>query len=62
MSFIVQISPFVHLFTIKIVFRMGGFAPPEPPHPGHAGGLERPPDSSPQVVPTFHFIPSYASD
>ena len=30
MSFIVQISPFVHLFTLKIVFRWGSFAP-EPP-------------------------------
>jgi hypothetical protein len=27
MSFIAQISPFVHLFTIKIVFHMGGFTP-----------------------------------
>ena len=48
MSFIVQISPFVHLLTLKIVFRWG----PKP----HT----RPPDPSPQVVPTFHFIPSYA--
>ena len=30
MSFIVQISLFVHLFTLKIVFRMGNL-PPEPP-------------------------------
>jgi hypothetical protein len=28
--------------------------------PGPAGGLYRPPDPSPQVVPTFHVIPSYA--
>ena len=65
MSFIVQISPFVHLFTLKIVFRWGGLAPLNPPPglcPGSAGGLERPPDPSPQVVPTFHFIPSYAPD
>jgi hypothetical protein len=53
MSFIVQISPFVYLFTLKIVFRWGGFA-------GPAGSFKRPPDHSPQVVPTFHFIPSYA--
>jgi hypothetical protein len=61
MSFIVQISPFVHLFTLKIVFRWE----PEPPPglcPGHDGGLKRPPDPSPQVVPPFHFIPSYAPD
>jgi hypothetical protein len=33
MSFIVQISPFVHLFTLKIVFRWGGMGLcPEPPH------------------------------
>ena len=69
MSFIVQISPFVHLFTLKIVFRWGALPPePPPPHtppglcPGHAGDLKRPPDTSPQVVPTFHFIPSYAPD
>ena len=58
MSFIVQISPFVHLFTLEIVFRWGeGLGPPGP-----AGGLK--PDPSPQVVPTFHFIPtcSYATD
>jgi hypothetical protein len=61
MSFIVQISPFVHLFTLKIVFHWG--ANPTPglcPRP--AGGLKQPPDPSPQVVPTFHFIPSYAPD
>ena len=52
MSFIVQISPFVHLFTLKIVFRW----------PGPAGSLKRSSDPSPQVVPTFHFIPSYAPD
>ena len=56
MSFIVQISPFVHLFTLKIVFCWGG----KPLPPGPAGGFKRPPDPSPQVVPTFHFIPSYA--
>ena len=63
MSFIVQISPFVHLFTLKIVFRWGVFTPLNPQPglcPGPAGGLMRPPDPSPQVVPTFHFIPSYA--
>ena len=65
MSFIIQISPFVHLFTLKTVFRWGwGLAPLEPPPPGQspgpAGGLKRPPNPSPQVVPTFHFIPSYA--
>ena len=59
MSFIVQMSPFVRLFTLKIVFRWG-VEPPGPPGP--AGGLKRPPDPSPQVVSTFHFIPSYASD
>ena len=56
MSFIVQISPFVHLFTLKIVFLM---TPPGPGLcPGSAGGLK----PSPQVVSTFHFIPSYAPD
>jgi hypothetical protein len=53
-----QISPFVHLFTLKIVFRWGANLI----SPGPAGGLKRPPDPSPQVVPTFHFIPSYAPD
>jgi len=66
MSFIVQISPFVHLFTLKIVFRWGewGFALNPPPGfcPGPTRGLEWPPDPSPQVVPTFHFIPSYAPE
>jgi hypothetical protein len=60
MSFIVQISPFVHLFTLKIVFHWG--ANPEPPPglvPGPAGDLKWSPDPSLQVVPTFHFIPSY---
>ena len=52
MFFIVQISPFVHLFTLKIVFRW----------PGPAGSLKRSSDPSPQVVPTFHFIPSYAPE
>ena len=60
MSFIVQISPFVHLFTLKIVLRC---SPPEPhtraEGPGPAGGPKSP-DPSSQVVPTFHFIPSYA--
>ena len=58
MSFIVQISPFVHLFTIKIVFRF-----PEPPTralPWTCWGFKRPTDTSPQVVPTFHCIPNYA--
>ena len=62
MSFIVPISPFVHLFTLKIVFRWG-VSPLKPPPglcPGPPGGLQRPPYPSPQVVPTFHFIPSYA--
>ena len=35
MSFIVQIWPFVHLFTLKIVFGWGGFAPGTP-HQGSA--------------------------
>ena len=66
MSFIVQISPFVHLFTLKIVFRWRAWSllNPRPSGlcPGAAGGLNRPPNPSPQVVPTFHFIPSYAPD
>ena len=37
MSFIVQISPFVHLFTLKIVFRWGHS--PLNPHQGSAPGL-----------------------
>ena len=67
MSFVVQISPFIHLLTLKIVFRWGA-CPPPPLNPppglchGPAGGLIRPPDLSPQVVPTFHFIPSYAPE
>jgi hypothetical protein len=36
MSFIVQISPFVHLFTLKIVFRWGGGLSPLNPHQGSA--------------------------
>jgi hypothetical protein len=36
MSFIVQISPFVHLFTLKIVSRWGASPP------GPDGGLKRP--------------------
>jgi hypothetical protein len=61
MSFIVQISPFVHLFTLKIVFRWVGFAPLNllPPHQGSILDLLGP-DPSPQIVSTFHFIPSYA--
>jgi hypothetical protein len=52
MSFIVQTSPFVHLFTIKIVFRWGGggLAPLSTLSglcPGPAAGLKRPPDPSP---------------
>ena len=48
-------------------FSVGGLAPsPLNPPPGlchgPAGGLIRPPDLSPQVVPTFHFIPSYAPE
>ena len=46
MSFIVQISPFVHLYTLKIVFRWAAKVPLKPP-PGiclrPAGGLKRPP-------------------
>ena len=59
MPFIVQISPFVHLFTLEIVFRWG-LHPPPGICPGPARGLKWPPDPLPQVVPTFHFIPSYA--
>jgi hypothetical protein len=33
MSFIVPISPCVHLFTLNIVFRWGGFVPMNPPPP-----------------------------
>jgi hypothetical protein len=65
MSFIVQISPFVHLFTLKIVFRWGASPPLNPPPglcPGPAGSFKSPPDRSAQVVPTFHFIPSYSPD
>ena len=58
MSFIVQISPFVHLFMFKIVFRY----PPPGLCPGPAGGLKWPPEPSPQVVPTFHFISSYSPE
>jgi len=38
MSFIVQISPFVHLFTLKIVFRWEGRGclAPWNPHQGSA--------------------------
>ena len=64
MSFIVQISPFVPLFTLKIVFRWGDL-PPEPSHRPTLdllGALARSPDPSPQVVPTFHCIPSYAPE
>jgi hypothetical protein len=62
MSFIVQMSPFVHLFSLKIVFRWGAL-PPSTLHQGSALdllGALTPPDPSPQVVPMFHFIPSYA--
>ena len=41
MSFIFQISPFVHLFTLKIVFRWG--ASPPGLCPGPLGGLKRAP-------------------
>ena len=37
MSFIVQISPFVHLFTLKIIFRWG--LSPLNPHQGSAPDL-----------------------
>ena len=47
MSFIVQISPFVHLFTLNIVFRWGGAAP------GPAGAL-RP--QTPRYKLCLHFI------
>ena len=40
MSFIVQISPFVHQFTLKIVFRRG-FNPPKHPQQGSALDLLR---------------------
>jgi hypothetical protein len=40
MSFIVQISPFVHLFTLKIVFRWGGGFALNPP-PGFCPGPAR---------------------
>ena len=62
MSFIVQISPFVHLFTLEIVFHWGANLNPPPPGfcPGPAGSLKRSSDPSPQVVPTFHFMHSYA--
>ena len=56
MSFTVQISPFVHLCMLKIFFRK----PAPGLCPGPAAALKRPPEPSPQVVPTFHFIPSYA--
>ena len=59
MSFIVQILPFVHLFTLKIIFRWSPSEPSPGLCPGPAGGLARPPDPSQQVVPTFYFIPSY---
>ena len=65
MSFIVQISPFVHLLRLKSFSVGGGLAPLNPPPglcPGPAAGLQRPPEPSPQVVPTFHFIPSYAPE
>ena len=52
MSFIVQILPFIHLFTLKIV----SLNLP----PGLFTGPAGPPDPSAQVVPTFHFISSYA--
>ena len=57
MSFIVQISPFVHLFTLKIVFRWG--RPPEPrPHQGSAldllGVLSGP--QTPRRKLCLHFI------
>ena len=62
-SFIVQISPFVHLFTLKIVFHWAAKAPLKP-HQGSVldllGALSGPQEPAPQVVPTFHFIPSYA--
>jgi hypothetical protein len=40
-------------------FPLGGLAPLNTP-PGICPGLAGPPDPSSQVVPTFHFIPSYA--
>ena len=56
MSFIVQISPFVHLFTLKIVSRWG-LCPLYPP-PGHCpgpdGGLKRP--QTPRRKLCLHFI------
>jgi hypothetical protein len=54
--FIVQISPFqVHLLNLRLNSFSVGLCP------GPDGGLKQPPDPSPQVVPTFHFIPSYAA-
>jgi hypothetical protein len=60
MSFIIQISPFVHLFTLKTVFRWGwGLAPLEPPpHQGKAlallGVLSGP--QTPRRKLCLHFI------
>jgi hypothetical protein len=57
MSFIVQISPIVHLFTLKIVFRWGA-KPPEPPQQGSAlallGAFSGP--QTPRRKMCLHFI------
>ena len=51
MSFIVQISPFVHLFTLKIGFCWGSFAP-EPPTRDLLGALSQ----TPRRKLCLHFI------
>ena len=57
MSFIVQISPFVHLFTLKIVFRWGAL-PPWTAHQGSAlyllGALSG--SQTPRCKLCLHFI------
>jgi len=54
MSFIVQISPFVHLFTLKIVFRWSPLDPPPGYCPRPDGGLKRP--QIPRRKLCLHFI------
>jgi hypothetical protein len=49
MFFIVQISPFVYIFTLKIVFRW--WANPEPPHQQGSSLLEALTD--PQTPPMY---------
>jgi len=61
-----ELSYFTSKFHKKkklATFSVGGLAPLNPTTgrcPGPDGGLKRLPDPSPQVVPTFYFIPSYA--